>query len=117
MRIPTFRETQAEIAVQMRDQGYLAVVLVDLGALAQIEKSFGGAVFRSLREQVDPLLEEMRERFRSDDVLTRDESEGDRFLFFLGASRRGETALRADSLRKLVDRVEEYLTPRVARLA
>ncbi len=73
----------------MRDQGYLAVVLVDLGALAQIEKSFGGAVFRSLREQVDPLLEEMRERFRGDDVLTRDESEGDRFLLFVGGPRRG----------------------------
>ena len=116
MRIPTFRETQAEIAAQMRDQGYLAVVLVDLGALAQIEKSFGGAVFRSLREQVDPLLEELRERFRQDDLVTRDEREGDRFLLFLSSPRREETPFRFENLRKLVDRVEEFLTPRVGRL-
>ena len=116
MRIPTFREAQAEIAAQMRDQGYLAVVLVDLGALAQIEKSFGGAVFRSLREQVDPLLEEMRERFRSDDVLTRDESEGDRFLLFVGGPRRA-APFRSEQLRKLVDRLEEFLSARVGRLA
>ncbi len=115
MRIPTFREAQAEIAAQLRDQGYLAVVLVDLGALAQIEKSFGGAVFRNLREQVDPLLESMRERFRTEDVLTRDESEGDRFLLFVGGPRRG-AAFRADQLRKLVDRLDEFLSARVARL-
>jgi EAL domain-containing protein (putative c-di-GMP-specific phosphodiesterase class I) len=116
VRIPTFREAQAELAAQMRDQGYLAVVLVDLGALAQIEKSFGGAVFRSLREQVDPLLEEMRERFRGDDVLTRDESEGDRFLLFVGGPRRA-APFRSDQLRKLVDRLEEFLSARVGRLA
>jgi EAL domain-containing protein (putative c-di-GMP-specific phosphodiesterase class I) len=116
MRIPTFREAQAEIAAQMRDQGYLAVVLVDLAALAQIEKNFGGAVFRSLREQVDPLLEEMRERFRGEDVLTRDESEGDRFLLFVGGPRRG-APFRSEQLRKLVDRLEEFLSTRVGRLA
>jgi EAL domain-containing protein (putative c-di-GMP-specific phosphodiesterase class I) len=116
MRTPTFREAQAEIAAQLRDQGYLAVVLVDLGALAQIEKSFGGAVFRSLREQVDPLLEEMRERFRGDDVLTRDESEGDRFLLFVGGPRRG-APFRSEQLRKLVDRLDEFLSARVGRLA
>jgi EAL domain-containing protein (putative c-di-GMP-specific phosphodiesterase class I) len=116
MRIPTFREAQAEIAAQLRDQGYLAVVLVDVGALAQIEKSFGGAVFRSLREQVDPLLEEMRERFRGDDVLTRDESEGDRFLLFVGGPRRG-APFRSEQLRKLVGRLEDFLSARVGRLA
>ncbi len=116
MRIPTFRDAQPEIAAQMRDQGYLAVVLVDLGALAQIEKSFGGAVFRSLREQVDPLLEEMRERFRAGDVLTRDESEGDRFLLFVGGPRHG-APFRAEQLRKLVDRLEGFLSARVGRLA
>ncbi len=115
MRIPTFREAQPEIAAQMRDQGYLAVVLVDLAALAQIERSFGGAVFRSVREQVDPLLEEMRERFRSDDVLTRDESEGDRFLLFVGGPRRA-APFRAEQLRKLVDRLDDFLSARVGRL-
>ncbi len=116
MSIPTFREVHEEISAQLREQGYLAAILVDIGSLAQIERVFGGAAFRSLRDQLDPLLLEMRERFRQDDLLTRDEREGDRFLLFLAGPRHGETPFRSDNLRKLVDRVEEFLTPRVGRL-
>src|SRR5512139_1743439 len=116
MAIPTFREVHGEISANLREHGYLAAVLVDLSALAQIERSFGGAAFRSLREQVDPLLEEMRERFRQEDLVTRDEREGDRFLLFLSRPRQGETPFRFEDLRKLVDRIEEFLTPRVGRL-
>ena len=116
MLIPTFREVQDEITSMLRQQGYLAAVLVDLAPLAHIEKSFGGAAFRSLREQVDPLLQSMRENFRQDDFVTRDEREGDRFLLFLSGPRRGDTPFRSETLRKLVGRVEEYLNPRVGRL-
>jgi EAL domain-containing protein (putative c-di-GMP-specific phosphodiesterase class I) len=116
MAIPTFREIQAEIADQLRAQGYLAAILVDLGALAHIERSYGGAAFRSLRSQVDPLLEEMKERFRQGDLLSLDEREGDRFLLFLSGPREGDSPLQASNLRMLVDRVEDYLNPRVARL-
>jgi EAL domain-containing protein (putative c-di-GMP-specific phosphodiesterase class I) len=116
MGIPTFREVQEAISAQLREQGFLAAILVDLGPLGQIERSFGGATFRSLRAQVDPLLEEMRERFRQDDILTRDEHEGDRILLFLSGPRRGETPFQAANVRMLVDRVEEFLNPRVGRL-
>jgi EAL domain-containing protein (putative c-di-GMP-specific phosphodiesterase class I) len=115
MSVPTFREIQDDITAQLQQQGYLAAILVDLSPLAHIERSFGGAAFRSLREQVDPLIEDMRERFRQDDILARDEREGDRFLLFLSGPRRGETPFRSDTLRMLVDRVEEYLNPRVGR--
>ncbi len=117
MSIPTFREIQEKITAQLREQGYLAAILVNLAPLAQIERSFGGATFRSLRSQVDPTLEEMRERFRSNDLLARDEREGDRFLLFLSGPREGNnTTFQAEHLRKLVDRVEEYVNPRVGRL-
>jgi EAL domain-containing protein (putative c-di-GMP-specific phosphodiesterase class I) len=116
MSIPTFREVEEEITATLREQGYLAAVLVDLGPLARIERSFGGATFRSLRSQVDPMLEEMRVRFRRDDLLTRDESEGDRFLLFLSGPRRGGGPFQSEDLRKLVDRVEDYVNPRVGRL-
>ncbi|HEX9186999.1 MAG TPA: EAL domain-containing protein [Vicinamibacteria bacterium] len=116
MPIPTFREVQDDITAQLREHGFLAAILVDLGPLATIEKSFGGVAFRALRDQVDPLLEDMRERFRQDDILTRDEREGDRFLLFLAGPRRGETPFRSDNLRKLADRVEDFLSPRVGRL-
>jgi EAL domain-containing protein (putative c-di-GMP-specific phosphodiesterase class I) len=116
MSIPTFREIEEEITATLKEQGYLAAVLVDLGPLARIERSFGGATFRSLRSQVDPMLEEMRARFRRDDLLTRDESEGDRFLLFLSGPRKGGSPFQSEHLRKLVDRVEEYVNPRVGRL-
>ena len=116
MSIPTFREVQGEIGDQLRAQGYLAAVLVDLGPLARIERSFGGATFQGLRQQVDPLLEEMADRFRQDDLLTRDEREGDRFLLFLAGPRQSGTRFRSSTLHGLVERVEEYVNPRVSRL-
>jgi EAL domain-containing protein (putative c-di-GMP-specific phosphodiesterase class I) len=116
MPIPTFREVQDDITSQLREQGFLAAILVDLSPLAHIERTFGGTAFKALRDQVDPLLEEMRERFRQDDFVTRDEREGDRFLLFLSGPRREKTPFRAECLRKLVERVEDFLNPRVGRL-
>lgn len=116
MSIPTFREVQDAITAQLRELGYLAAILVDLAPLAHIERAFGGAAFRTLREQVDPLLVEMRERFRRDDIVTRDEREGDRFLLFLSGPTRSDTPLRSENLRKIAGRVEEFLNPRVGRL-
>ena len=116
MSIPTFREVQDLITAQLREQGFLAAILVDLGPLAHIERAFGGTAFRALRAQVDPLLVEMRERFRQDDVVTRDEREGDRFLLFLSGPRRHDTPFRSENLRKLAERVEDFLNPRVGRL-
>lgn len=116
MAIPTFREVQDEITGQLREQGYLAAVLVDLGPLARIERSFGGATYRSLRAQVDPVLQDLRESIRRDDILTRDEREGDRFLLFLSGPRRGDTPFHSATLRKLVERVEDFVNPRVGRL-
>jgi len=107
---------QREIAAQLQERGVLAAVLVDLGTLSQIERSFGGATFRSLRAQIDPVFEEMRARFRQDDLLTRDEVQGDRFVLFLGGPREVEAPFSVDVLHKLVERVEEYVNPRVGRL-
>ncbi|HXB56387.1 MAG TPA: EAL domain-containing protein [Vicinamibacteria bacterium] len=116
MRIPTFRDVQDQVSEILRQHGCLGAVLVDLGPLAHIERSFGGQTFQSLYAQIDPILEEMRERFRQGDLITRDEREGDRFLLFLGGRRLGETIFAASDLRKLADRVEEFLTPRIGRL-
>jgi EAL domain-containing protein (putative c-di-GMP-specific phosphodiesterase class I) len=116
MRIPTFRDVQDQVGEILRQHGALGAVLVDLGPLAHIERSFGGQTFQSLYAQIDPILEEMRERFRQGDLITRDEREGDRFLLFLGGRRHGETIFAAADLRKLADRVEEFLTPRIGRL-
>jgi EAL domain-containing protein (putative c-di-GMP-specific phosphodiesterase class I) len=116
MTIPTFRDVHDQVGTILRGHGCLAAVLVDLGPLAHIERSFGGATFQSLRSQIDPVISEMKDRFRQGDLLTRDEREGDRFLLFLGGRRDGSSAFAAGDLRKLADRVEEFLNPRVGRL-
>jgi hypothetical protein len=114
--IPTFRQVEEQVGQTLREQGGLGAILVDLAPLARIERSFGGAAYRSLRSQIDPLIVEMKDRFRDGDVLTRDEREGERFVLFLGGHRDGGTAFAAADLRKLADRVEEFLTPRIGRL-
>ena len=117
MTIPTFRDVSGEVGRVLLEQGALGAVLVDLAPLAPIERSFGGTAFRALRAQIDPLLDEMRERFRSSDLLTRDEREGDRFVLFLAGRREGEGPFVNVNLRKLADRVEEFLGPRIGRLS
>jgi EAL domain-containing protein (putative c-di-GMP-specific phosphodiesterase class I) len=116
VNIPTFRDLHEEVGRILRQQGCLTAVMVDLRPLAHIERNYGGAAFQSLRSQLDPLMEEMKERFRQGDLLSRDEREGDRFLLFLGPRRQGEIPFVVSDLRKLADRVEEFLTPRVGRL-
>ncbi len=116
MNIPTFRDLHDQVGRILREHGCLTAIVVDLGPLAHIERSFGGAASQSLRAAIDPLVEEMKDRFRQGDIVARDEREGDRFLLFLGGRRHGETAFAVSDLRKLADRVEEFLTPRVGRL-
>lgn len=118
MVLVTFRDAHDELGRLLREHGCLGAVLVDLAPLAHIERSFGGATYSSLRSQIEPVLLEMKERFRQGDLLTRDEREGDRFLLFLGGRRNTDPSapfLAAD-LRKLADRVEEFLQPRIGRL-
>jgi EAL domain-containing protein (putative c-di-GMP-specific phosphodiesterase class I) len=117
MKIPTFRDVHEQVAKILREQGGLAAVLVDLGPLAHIERSFGGAAFQSLRSQIDPVLVEMKDKFRQGDLLTRDEREGDRYLLFLDGRREEQTAFLMADLRKLADRVEDFVAPRIGRLS
>jgi len=114
-RIPTFREVEDEAGEVLRAQGALAAILVDLEPLARVERSFGGSAYKGLREQIDPLMHEMKDRVRDGDILTRDEREGDRFLLLLGPKREGGPFRLAD-LRRLTQRIEEFVAPRVARL-
>jgi EAL domain-containing protein (putative c-di-GMP-specific phosphodiesterase class I) len=104
------------VAEILRVDGALGAILVDLTSLARIGRSFGGATFQSLQQQIGPLILEMQDRFRGGDVLTRDEWDGDRFVLFLGGKRNKDNPFAMADLRKLAERVEEFLTPRVGRL-
>jgi EAL domain-containing protein (putative c-di-GMP-specific phosphodiesterase class I) len=113
--IPTFREILPQLGRMMREHDGLGVLLVDLVPLGRIERSFGAGAFQALRAQMDSMMVEMKDCVRDGDVLARHEREGDRFLIFLGG-RRTETPFECASLRKLADRVEARLRPRLARM-
>jgi EAL domain-containing protein (putative c-di-GMP-specific phosphodiesterase class I) len=113
--IPTFREVQDEVGRILRGQGGIGAVVVDLAPFARIERSFGGATYQQLHAQVEPLMLETKDRFRQGDLLTRDEREGDRFMIFL-RRRDHEATFDAQDLRKLADRVDDFVTPRVGRM-
>src|SRR5262245_51419225 len=113
---PTFREVLGEVGRALQEQGGLGAALVDLSALAQVERSFGSAAFQALRAQVDPVMDETRNHVREGDLLARDEHEGDAFLIFLTSRRENEGSFAPEGLRHLAERVEEFLTPRIGRL-
>lgn len=114
---PTFREVLDEAGAMLDGQGALAAVLVDLTPLARIERSFGGAVLRGLREQIDAALEEVRDWIGGPHLFTRDEHEGLRLIVMLSPRRPSDGGFDPADLRLLAERVEEFITPRVGRLA
>jgi len=113
--IPTYRDVYADVARMLGEQGGLGAIVIDLHPLARVERHFGGSVYQAVRDQIDTFVLELKDRFREGDLLTLDQREGDRFVLFLGKKRQGGPFAAAD-LRKLADRVEEFVVPRVARL-
>ena len=116
MPIPPFREVQPRVVEFFRENGSMGVVLIDLTPLARIERSFGATAYMTLRSQIDPLLGDAKAHVRDDDILTRDERDADRYLFFLTGKRKTKNPFAAVDLHRLCDRVEGFVTPRVARL-
>jgi EAL domain-containing protein (putative c-di-GMP-specific phosphodiesterase class I) len=112
--IPTFREVLPQLGQMIREHGGLGALLVDLEPLGRIERNFGAGATQSLRAQMEAMVLEMRDCVREGDVFARHEREGDRFLLFLGG-RRTEMPFECANLRKLADRVEARLRPRLAR--
>lgn len=116
MRLPTFREVQGEAFEVLRNRGALAALVIDCSGLARIERTFGAGAYQLVRDQVTPLIGEAKTHVREQDLLARDEVEGDRFILFLEGRRHEGVAFDTADLRRLADRVEDFLTPRIGRL-
>jgi EAL domain-containing protein (putative c-di-GMP-specific phosphodiesterase class I) len=103
-----------EVVAALRRWGGLGVISIDLADLERVERTFGPSSYDAVRAQLDPLMSEVRERARPEDILVCDTRDGDRFFLFLTAER--QVGFSADELRRLADRVEDLVAPRVARL-
>lgn len=116
MTIPTFRQIEDRVGRALKEQGGLGAILIDLAPLARIERNFGGGTYQALRAQVDPLILELPERLHEGELLSRDERDGDRFFLFVSLPRPNGRPFQIADLSALADKIEEMLTPRVARL-
>jgi len=111
--IRALHEVQGRVAEMFRERGGLGAILVDLSPLGSIERGFGAAALRSLRDQADATLLDLRGKVREDDVFAR---HGERFVIFLSSPRQGHTPFSVRSLHTLSDRVRDFVGPRIARL-
>jgi EAL domain-containing protein (putative c-di-GMP-specific phosphodiesterase class I)/GGDEF domain-containing protein len=116
MLVPTFRQLQEPVGEILRSQGALAALVIDFSRLARIERSFGASAYQLVRDQITPLLAEAKSHLREQDLLARDEPEGDRFVVFLAGRRHEGVAFDVGDLRRLADRIEDFLNPRIGRL-
>ena len=115
MKIPTYREVEADVGTILREQNGIGAVLMDLGSLAGIERGFGEKAYQALRTQIEPVIAEVKDKVREGDILVRD-PDGDRYVLFLSRRRDGRNALSVADLQKLAERVEDHIRPRVGRL-
>jgi EAL domain-containing protein (putative c-di-GMP-specific phosphodiesterase class I) len=116
--IPTYRERLAELTDQLRDQGYLALVLVDASELAQVEHDYGSKAFQQVLSVVTSLVLELRgSEVRSNDLLALNDRGGNAFLVFLAPRRdtQDERAPRIGELEKIAARLSEHLNSKLTR--
>ena len=116
--IPTYHERLDSLTEQLREQGHLALVLVDASELAQVEHDYGSGAFEQVLTKVSGLVGELvGVDVRTSDRLALDERGGNAFLLFL-SPRRGEddSRPRIADLATISERVEEQLNRKLADL-
>jgi EAL domain-containing protein (putative c-di-GMP-specific phosphodiesterase class I) len=118
--IPTYREQLDELTEQLRDRGYLALVLVDASELAQVEHDYGSKAFQQVLSVVTSLVLELRgSEVRSNDLLALNDRGGSAFLVFLAPRRdsQDERAPRIGELEKIAARLTEHLNSKLTRFS
>jgi len=110
--IPPYRERLPELSDQLREQGYLALVLVDVSELAQVEHDYGSKAFEQVLSVVSGLVLELRgTEVRTSDLLALNDRGGNAFLVFLSPRRRQneDRAPRIADLQAIAGRLGEHL--------
>jgi EAL domain-containing protein (putative c-di-GMP-specific phosphodiesterase class I) len=117
--IPTYHERLTPLTDQLRELGHLALVLIDVSELAQVEHDYGSRAFEAVLSMVSLLVSELRgSEVRSEDLLALSERGGNAFLFFLSPRRTVEEGPpRIAELEALAARVSDRLNRRLAGLS
>jgi EAL domain-containing protein (putative c-di-GMP-specific phosphodiesterase class I)/GGDEF domain-containing protein len=113
----TYREHLDELKQRLAADGFLALLLIDVSAINQVERDHGSLVYDRLLDMVREVVTELQGRqLRTGDIVALNETAGDVFLVFL-APRKEEEHPLAEDIEKIGERVETYLVPRISQTA
>ena len=105
------------IHTMLRVNGYLALVLLDLKSLADIETECGRAVYNEVIARIcQEVVHLRREAVRSEDLICTVQPFGEEIVLFLEAPRVGHQQLTADALEAVADRIWSVMAPKIAEL-
>jgi EAL domain-containing protein (putative c-di-GMP-specific phosphodiesterase class I) len=113
----TYREHLDELKQRLTDDGFLALLLIDVSDINQVERDHGSLIYDRLLDMVREVVGELQgKQLRTGDIIALNERVGDVFLVFL-APRKEEEHLLAEDIEKIGERVESYLVPRISQTA
>ena len=91
VEIPSFRDAQGDV-VACSGRRAASACVVDFHHAGPRGAAVRRRRLPALWAQIDPLLDELKDQVRTDDLLVRDERDSDLFLLFLASRRQGKPA-------------------------
>jgi EAL domain-containing protein (putative c-di-GMP-specific phosphodiesterase class I) len=111
----TYREHLDDLTGRLAEDGFLALLLIDVSDINQVERDHGSLIYDRLLDMVRDVVSELQgKQLRTGDIIALNERAGDVFLVFLGP-RKEEEHLLAEDIEKIGERVEAYLVPRISQ--
>ncbi len=116
-QLGTYREHLPELKKRLAEDGFLALLLIDVSGISEVERKYGNQVYDGLMQGVKDVVGELKGRqLRAKDIVALNERSGDVFLIFL-APRKDDEHLLADDIEKIGERVESFLSRRITQPA
>jgi EAL domain-containing protein (putative c-di-GMP-specific phosphodiesterase class I) len=116
--IPTYHDRLGPLSDQLREQGHLALVLVDASELDRVEQNYGSRVFEQVLSSFSTLVAELHgAEVRNADQLLLNDRGGNAFLLFLSPGRSEDGKPRITDLEAIAQRVGEQLNRRLSSLS
>lgn len=113
----TYREHLDELKKRLAENRFLALLLIDVSEINQVERDYGSGIYDRLMEMVREVVGELKGRhLRTGDIVSLNEKAGDVFLVFL-APRKEDEAVLADDIERIGERVESFLSRRITQTA
>ena len=112
-----YRERLDEILLLLVRHSSMALLLVDLSQLSQVEHDYGSKAYEKVLTAATQLFRDLRGgEVRATDMLASSDKGGDAFLVFLSPKRTGGPA-RIAELEAAAARIENYFNQRLSKLA